>query len=89
MVGDAERLETRIIVNRIAGMRSVESVWVVNKRVRERVAVDGTRYDMDYGIADVLEKVTFNRRVGRASREVRAAIDMLLTKYPTATVGIY
>jgi len=89
MVGDAERLETRIMVNRIAGMRSVESVWVVNKRVRERVASDGTRYDMDYGIADVLEKITFNRRVGRASREVRAAIDMLLTKYPTATVGIY
>lgn len=76
IIGDTERLETRIMLKPIVGMRSIESIWVV-------------RYDMDYGIAQVFERVTFDRRVGRASREVRAAIDMLTTKYPTATVAIY
>ena len=89
MVGDVERFETRIMVNRIAGTRSIAGVWVVNKRIRERVAVDGTRYDMDYGIANVIERITFEKRVGRASKEVKAAIDMLSASYPTATVEIY
>ena len=89
MTTDKESLEMRIMLKKIAGSRIVEAVWVVNERVRERVALDGTTYTMDYGIASVVDKVTFNKRVGRASKEVRAAIDMLSVKYPTATVQIY
>lgn len=89
VTGDAERLEMRIMLKKIAGSRIVEAVWVVNERVRERVAIDGTTYVMNYGIASVVDRVTFNKRVGRASKEVRAAIDKMIAKYPQAKSNIY
>lgn len=89
MVGDAERLEKRIVLKKIVGSRMVEAVWVVNERVRDRVAIDGTTYSMNYGIASVIDKVVFSKRVGRASKEVRAAIDAMIAKYPAATLNIY
>ena len=84
-----ESLEMRIMLKKIPGSRIVEAVWVVNERVRERVAIDGTIYVMDYGIASVVDRVTFNKRVGRASKEVRAAIDEMIAKYPHAKPNIY
>lgn len=86
---DKEFLEMRIMLKKIPGSRIVEAVWVVNERVRERVAIDGTTYVMDYGIASVVDKVTFNQRVGRASKEVRDAIDKMIAKYPYAKPDIY
>lgn len=89
MTTDKESLEMRIMLKKIPGSRIVEAVWVVNERVRERVAIDGTTYVMDYGIASVVDRVTFNKRVGRASKEVRAAIDKMIAKYPQAKPNIY
>lgn len=89
MVADTERLEMRIMLKKVAGSRMIEAVWVVNERVRDRVAIDGTTYSMDYGIASVVDKVIFLKRVGRASKEVRAAIDALIAKYPEAIPNIY
>lgn len=89
MTTDKEFLEMRIMLKKIAGSRMVEAVWVVTERVRERVASDGTTYAMNYGIASVVDRVTFNKRVGKASKEVRAAIDEMIAKYPQATINIY
>lgn len=86
---DKESLEMRIMLKKTLGTRMVEAVWVVNERVRERVAIDGSTYVMDYGIASVVDRVTFNKRVGRASKEVRAAIDEMIAKYPQAKPNIY
>lgn len=89
VTGDSERLEMRIMLKNIVGSRMVEGVWVVNERVRERVTIDGTIYEMNYGIASVVDKITFNKRVGRASKVVRAAIDEMIAKYPQAKPSIY
>lgn len=89
MTTDKESFEMRIMLKNIVGSRMIEAVWVVNERVRERVALDGTVYVMDYGIANVVDRVTFNKRVGKASREVRAAIDAMIAKYPQAKPSIY
>lgn len=89
MVGDVERLEKRIILKNVVGSRMIESVWVVNERVRDRIAIDGTIYTMDYGIASVVDKVVFVKRVGKASKEVRTAIDEMKAKYPEAIPNIY
>lgn len=89
MTTDKESLEMRIMLKKTPGSRMVDAVWVVNERVRERIAIDGTTYVMDYGIASVVDRVTFNKRVGRASKEVRAAIDEMIAKYPQATINIY
>lgn len=89
MTTGKESLEMRIMLKKIPGRRIVEAVWVVNERIRERVAIDGTTYAMNYGIASVVDKVTFNKRVGRASKEVRAAIDEMIAKYPQAKPHIY
>lgn len=89
MVRDAERLEMRITLKKVAGSRMVEAVWVVNERVKDRVAVDGTTYSINYGIASVVDRVVFLKRVGKASKEVQAAIDEMIAKYPEAVPNIY
>lgn len=89
MVGDTERLEMRIMLKKVVNSRMVEAVWVVNERVRDRVAMDGTTYSMNYGIASVVDRVVFLKRVGKASKEVQTAINKMIEKYPEAIPNIY
>lgn len=89
MVGDTERLEMRIMLKKVVNSRMVEAVWVVNERVRDRVAMDGTTYSMNYGIASVVDRVVFLKRVGKASKEVQTAINEMIEKYPEAIPNIY
>lgn len=89
MVGDTERLEMRIMLKKVVNSRMVEAVWVVNERVRDRVAIDGTTYSMNYGIASVVDRVVFLKRVGKASKEVQTAINEMIEKYPEAIPNIY
>ena len=78
--------ELRIIPKRVHQSRKIESVMVVDAKINEITAPDGTTYTLDYGIEAVHERVIFTTPVSLKSKAMAATVASLSAKYPLARV---
>lgn len=74
-----EDMQTERIIRAVEPYRAYNSkliagVWIIDRRLVDVVADDGTTYTMDYGIKEVLAKTTFPGPLRADSKRVREEI---------------
>lgn len=79
-----ERLVKTVEPYRAYQSKLIAGVWLIERRLVDIKASDGTEYTMDYGIKQVLAKTVFDRPCRGNSKRVRdeiATLTKLINSY--------
>lgn len=71
-----ERIERSVETYRAHNSKLIAGVWIVERKIVERIAADETAYSMDYGIVRVIAKYPFPKPLRSDSKQVTEALQI-------------